>query len=84
MIVNVLSYEIGLPDGSLIEANGYDDIVSSITKYNEINKLVNGCIIFPPLFDFIGMIMNTDKKIEVVVNNVVLGTISKVIQKEEI
>lgn len=84
MLVNVLSYEVELPNGSLIPADGYNDIVKVISNHNKISGLVNGWIIFPPMFDFIGMIMNTDEKVELVVNDVVLGTISKVIKKEEI
>lgn len=83
MIVDVLSYEIILPDGSMIEVDGYDDIVSSITKYNKINSLINGGIIFPSLFDFVEMIMS-NSKVELVVNDVILGTISKVVKQEEI
>lgn len=84
MLVNVLSYEVNLPNGKVFHANGYNDIVSVINDYNNLEKIVPGKITFPSMFDFIGFLMNTESKVELVVNNVVLGTISKVIQEEEI
>lgn len=84
MLVSVLSYEVGLPNGKMIEVDGYDDCIEIITQYNEENDLVDGEICFPDLFDFVNTMLTTNSKMEVVVNNVVLGTISKVIKKEEI